>query len=161
MRYVMALAVVLALALIPLGTGSAQQRTAWVAYLSGAEEVPPINTQATGQVTFELNAQRTAITYHVIVNNLNNVMMGHIHVGAAGQNGGVAVWLYPAAPPPVLRPGITSDVLASGTITAANFMGPLQDRQLSDLISLLDSGGAYANFHTQMHGGGEIRGQIR
>src|SRR5262245_17918383 len=96
MRYVIALAVALALALIPLGTGSAQQRTAWVAYLSGAEEVPPINTQATGQVTFELNAQRTAITYHVIVNNLNNVMMGHIHVGAAGQNGGVAVWLYPA-----------------------------------------------------------------
>jgi hypothetical protein len=161
MRYAVALAIILALALIPLDHGAAQQRTAWVAYLSGAEEVPPVNSQATGRVTFELNAQRTSIAYYVFVNNLNNVMMGHIHVGAAGQNGPVAVWLYPAAPPPVLRPGITSDVLATGNITAANLTGPLQGRQLADLINLLDSGGAYANFHTQQFGGGEIRGQIR
>jgi CHRD domain-containing protein len=161
MRYVIALAVVLALALIPLGTGSAQQRTAWVANLSGAEEVPPVNTQATGRVTFELNAQRTSMTYYAFVNNINNVMMGHIHAGAPGQNGAIAVWLYPAAPPPVLRPGITTDVLATGTITAANLTGPLQGHPFTDLINLLDSGGAYANFHTQQFGGGEIRGQIR
>ncbi len=161
MKYTLVVGVVLVLALIPLGTGSAQQRTAWVAWLSGAEEVPAVNTRADGRATFELNAQRTSIVYYVTVNNLNNVLMGHIHVGAAGANGPIAVWLYPAAPPPVLRPGVTSDVLATGTITAANFTGPLQGRQLGDLINLLDSGGAYANFHTQAFGGGEIRGQIR
>jgi hypothetical protein len=161
MRYVVALVAVALLALVPWGAGSAQQRTAWLAYLSGAEEVPRVNTRADGTAVFELNAQRTGIVYYVEVNNLNNVTMGHIHAGAAGQNGAVAVWLYPAAPPPVLRPGITSGVLAAGTITAANLVGPLQGRQLGDLINLLSTGGAYANFHTQAFGGGEIRGQIR
>jgi hypothetical protein len=63
-------------------------------------------------------------------------------------------------------------VLAEGTITAANLIGPLAGHPLSDLIADMESGGAYVNIHTNDgvaptntgpgdFPGGEIRGQIR
>lgn len=87
--------------------------------------------------------------------------MAHIHIAAAGQNGPVVVWLYPSAPPPRLISGITSSDVASGTITAANFDGPLARQPFSALVTALDPGNAYVNAHTSRLPGGEIRGQIR
>jgi hypothetical protein len=109
-----------------------------------------------------MNAAGTAIDYWISVDNIQNVMMAHIHIGAAGQNGPVAVWLYPASAPPVLIPGVVSRMIGSGTITPANFAGgPLAGQPLSALVNALNSGGAYANVHTSQFPGGEIRGQIR
>jgi CHRD domain len=51
-------------------------------------------------------------------------------------------------------------ILSQGTITSANLEGPLKGKQVSDLISLISSGGAYANVHTKQNPKGEIRGQI-
>ena len=62
-------------------------------------------------------------------------------------------------------------VLASGTFTAANLVGPLAGHPLSELISAMRSGGAYVNVHTNDgvaptntgpgdFPGGEIRGQL-
>ncbi len=62
-------------------------------------------------------------------------------------------------------------MLAHGTFTAANLIGPLTGHPLSDLIAALSTGGAYANVHTNDgvaptnsgpgdFPGGEIRGQI-
>jgi hypothetical protein len=42
----------------------------------------------------------------------------------------------------------------------ANLVGPLQGKQLSDLIALLQNGQAYVNVHTEQNPNGEIRGTI-
>ncbi len=143
-----------------MGVATAQQRTSWVAYLSNAEEVPRNNSTATGIASFTVVP--AGVQYWISVYGLQNTQMGHIHIGAAGQNGAVAVWLYPAAPPPVLIPGATSNMIGSGTITPANFAGgPLAGQPLSALINAMNAGNAYANVHTTAFPGGEIRGQIR
>jgi len=51
-------------------------------------------------------------------------------------------------------------VLAEGTITAANLVGPLAGLTLNDLLDAVKAGNAYANIHTTQNPGGEIRGQI-
>ena len=144
--------------------------------LSAAEEVMPAGvvneSNARGNAIFQLNADGTALTYRLIVADIENVFMAHIHRGPAGSNGPVVVWLYPstAAAPGPTGGGRISGVISEGTITAANFIGPLAGQALSALIADLTSGNAYVNVHTNDgvaptntgpgdFPGGEIRGQ--
>jgi hypothetical protein len=52
----------------------------------------------------------------------------------------------------------------SGTITAANVIGPagqgIAATQLAELIRAIRAGAAYANVHSSIWPGGEIRGQL-
>lgn len=130
------------------------------AHLKGREEVPEVETQAQGQAIFKLSRDGSSISYKLIAANVENILMAHIHLAPAGTNGPIVVWLYPSAPPPLLIPGRFSGVLAEGTITAADLMGPLTGLPLEDLVSAMASGGTYVNLHTQQNAPGEVRGQI-
>jgi hypothetical protein len=101
------------------------------------------------------------LRYKLIVANLDNVRMSHIHLAAHGVNGGVVVWLYPSAPPMLPIPGTTNGILAEGVITSANLVGALAGQTVADLVNHLKAGNAYANVHTDQFPGGEIRGQIQ
>ena len=133
----------------------------FTAHLSGGQEVPPVQTLAQGQAVFQLNKSGDELKYWLIVANIDNVLQAHIHMAAAGVNGPVVAWLYPSAPPAVLTPGTSNGVLATGTITAADLVGPLAGMELSELVAAMMAGNAYANVHTTAFPGGEIRGQIR
>ena len=141
------------------GTAAAENDT-YHARLSGQQEAPAVDTRASGQAFFRLSADGTSLHYRLIVANIDDVLMAHIHLAPAGVNGPVAVWLYPAGPPPVLIDGRFQGVLAAGAITSANLVGPLAGQTLEDLLVALESGGAYVNVHTLAFPGGEIRGQI-
>ncbi len=150
-----------------VGAAAAAQKT-YMATLSSAEEVPTNASPATGQAMFELSDDGQSLSYTVTVTNLANVVMGHIHTGARGENGPVVVQLFaPMAP----GGGTKSGQLAQGTITADQLDGPLKGQPLSALIRAMDSGNAYVNLHTndgkEPAGtgpgdlpAGEIRGQI-
>jgi hypothetical protein len=86
--------------------------------------------------------------------------MAHIHLGPVGETGPVVVWLYPDGPPPQEIPGRFDGVLAEGTITSENLVGPLAGATLADLIDEIQAGNAYVNVHTVQNPPGEIRGQI-
>jgi len=141
--------------------------------LRGEEEVPPRETPAVGNAVFHISKDGNSVDYRVIVANIENVFMSHIHMQAPGQNGPIVVWLYPStAPVPgPLGAGRTDGVLAEGTITAANLVGPLAGHPLSDLVDAMSTGRAYVNLHTNdgVDGvdtgagdfpGGEIRADI-
>ena len=141
----------------------------FVTHLSGDNEVPARPTQAQGELKMQLSKDGLSLDYRIISSNISNVTASHIHLGAEGVNGPVVVFFYGNAP---AGGGRTDGVLASGTITAANFVGPLAGHPFGELISALRSGGAYANVHTNDgvaptntgagdFPGGEIRGQIR
>ena len=129
-------------------------------HLSGDQEVPPRETSATGQAIFQLSKDGEELRYKLIVANLNNLRMAHIHVAPAGANGGFVAWLYPPAPPAILKPGTTNGVLQEGVIRKANLVGLLAGKEVSDLVDLIIADSTYVNVHTQLYGGGEIRGQI-
>lgn len=131
-------------------------------HLSGDNEVGPVDTQAQGQAIFKPSADGESLDYKLIVANIDDVLMAHIHVGPADANGPVAVWLYPEdGPPPALIPGRTQGVLAEGTITADDLTGPLTGASMDDLLNEIRAGNTYVNVHTTANPGGEVRGQIR
>ncbi|MFH5832767.1 CHRD domain-containing protein [Halalkalibaculum sp. DA3122] len=131
------------------------------AHLKGSNEVPPVETDAQGQAIFQVSKDGSSIDYKLIVANIENVLMAHIHNAPSGQNGGVVVWLYPQAPPPQLIEGQTQGILAEGTITADELVGSLEGQTLDALISEMKAGNTYVNVHTTQNPPGEIRGQIK
>jgi hypothetical protein len=143
-----------------LQAGNAAASRNFTAHLEGAAEVPAVQTRAQGQAIFKMSADGSAIHYKLIVANIDDVLMAHIHMAPAGSNGGVVVWLYPSAPPPQLIPGRFQGVLAEGTITAADLVGSLSGASLADLETAMRTGNTYVNVHTPANPGGEVRGQI-
>lgn len=154
------LAAALAAIAVPAVGAPATPRVS-VAHLSGGEEVPPVDTRATGQAVFKLSGDGMSLDYRLIVANIENLSMAHIHLGAAGVNGPVVVWLYPSGLPPQPIEGRFSGVLATGTITADDLVGPLAGASLDDLLAEMRDGNTYVNVHTAQLPGGEVRGQIR
>jgi hypothetical protein len=133
----------------------------FIAPMSGAQEVPAADTRARGQTTFRLSADGLELSYRLVVANLHDVTMAHIHRAPAGVNGPVVVWLYPSEPHEQLIEGRSSGVLATGTITADDLVGQLAGGTVEDLVALMRAGETYVNVHTSAYPGGEIRGQIR
>jgi CHRD domain len=143
--------------------------------MEGAQEAPvPRDTQARGNAIYQLSDDGTRIEYRLIVANIENVFMAHIHMAPSGLSGPIVVWLYPGTTPGVTAPlggGRIDGVIAEGSFGAGDLVGPLAGHPLSDLIALLRSGGVYTNVHTNdgdlvVNEGpgdfpaGEIRGQI-
>jgi hypothetical protein len=130
------------------------------AHLDGGQEVPPRETQATGQAVFRLSRDGKELHYKLLVANLENIVQAHIHVAGIGVNGPVVTWLYPSAPPAMLIPGVTNGPLHEGVITDANLVGLLAGSKVADLVDLMAANNTYVNIHTSLYPGGEIRGQI-
>lgn len=130
------------------------------AHLSGRNEVPPVETEATGEAIFRLNKDSSELSYKLIVSNIENVRMSHIHLASEVETGPIVVWLYPSVPPAALISGRFNGILAEGVITDSSLTGPLAGMALSDLIHEFYLGNAYVNVHTNQVGSGEIRGQI-
>jgi glucose/arabinose dehydrogenase len=120
------------------------------------------DSAATGQAIFELSSDGNSIAYQLMVQDINNVTMAHIHISdQPGGNGSPAVWLYPAAPPAVLIPGKFSGILAEGSFTEADLIGPLAGMTISYLLTAIQENRAYVNVHTEQFPAGEIRGQLK
>ena len=132
------------------------------ASLSGAEEVPPINTAGTG--AFEMTIQQGTITFSLTFSDLSSLLsVAHLHFAPSNVAGGVMIFLCGGGGQPDCP--ATTEGTITGTITAANVTGPTtQGINAGDLDSALEAvrdGLAYANMHTTNFPGGEIRGQLR
>jgi hypothetical protein len=119
--------------------------------LSGSEEVPPVQTDATGMI--ELTPMGAdSFAYSVNATNIEGVTAGHVHLGEQGENGPIVVTLFNYDSP-------MNGVSESGTITADKLEGPMAGMQISDLAAAGGNGTLYFNIHTEQNPEGEIRGQ--
>jgi hypothetical protein len=139
----------------------------FVAHLTGAEEVPPRDTDAQGQATFRWNAATGEMRYRLIVADIENVFAAHIHCGPFGANGPVGVTLFMGP----VGGGPVDGVLAAGKLTAADAGNACGWPDLAAAVTAMRSGNAYVNVHTNDgvdppntgpgdFPGGEIRGQV-
>jgi len=140
----------------------------FVAHLSASGEVPSNESLAQGQAIFHLSADGTQLDYKLIAANTDNVVFAHIHLAPAGVNGPVVAFPFgPAA----AGGGRFSGLLAEGTITEDDLIGPLAGQELTDLVDAMLAGNTYVNVHTNDGvapvgtgpgdlPAGEIRGQI-
>jgi hypothetical protein len=130
------------------------------ARLSGAAEVPPVDTRTRGVAVFRLSRDGQALEYDLTAAPVVNPTAGHIHVGATGVNGPVVVHLVNLTQPGGCRRTAAS-LRCSGTITAASLVGPLAGATtLEPLRAAMAAGTTYVNVHTAANPGGEARGQI-
>jgi hypothetical protein len=127
------------------------QEQKFVATLSGQEEVPPTNSQATGMADFIITGENAE--YSVNASNIQGVTAGHIHSGGQGENGPIVVTLFKNDSP-------TNEVSETGSITVDKLEGPMAGKQLTDLVTAMRNGEIYVNIHTEQNPNGEIRGQI-
>lgn len=110
--------------------------------LTGAEEVPPVNTTATGTAHLRLTAERTLYS-KVIVEDLaagDALRFAHVHSGAFGVNGPVEIFLCH-----------TADDFGK------NMVINLTEAQ----YNLLLNDPTYVNAHSNFHPPGLVRGQVR
>ncbi|MCJ7637681.1 MAG: CHRD domain-containing protein [Nitrososphaeraceae archaeon] len=129
------------------------QKEKFNAKLSGQEEVPPVQTTASGMAWFK--PMQDKVWFKVNVTDMQGVTQAHIHTGKVGENGPVVVTLYKSDTPQPIN-----GKLAYGNITANLLEGPMKGKQLSDLATAMSNGSTYVNVHTEKHPNGEIRGQI-
>jgi hypothetical protein len=136
------------------------------AQLRGLNEVPPTTSRATGELRAVLNREQTSISFTLTYDGLSGPPgAAHIHFGPTKVNGGVMVFFCGGGGKPAC-PATTSGTV-TGTITAADIVGPTAQGiaaapagQLADVVRALLTGNGYANIHTAMFAGGEIRGQV-
>ena len=107
--------------------------------MTGAEEVPPIKTSATGTGQVKVGADRSVSGSFTTQGAV--ITAAHIHEGAAGQNGPVII--------PLQKKGDNEWVVPPGAkLTEAQY-------------EAYKAGRLYVNFQSAQHKGGEIRAQIR
>jgi len=131
----------------------------FTAKLSGSNEVPPVTTSGSGSAVFHLSSDGKSLDYQLNLTNMNSVMGVHIHSGKQGVNGPVIAGLFnpSMSGPPT---GAVNGLLKKRTLTSSDLSGSLAGKQISDLVNMIKSGGAYVNVHTSKNQNGEIRGQI-
>lgn len=118
------------------------------AELSGANEVPPSGSTASGSAHLTLNQGQKRICFDIDLTGLDldemvaDVTGAHIHEGVAGTNGGVVV---------NLSSGINSDEDISGCVSSTK-------AQIKEIRK--NPGSYYINIHTLAVPSGEIRGQL-
>ena len=140
------------LAAVPVQAGANRN---FVAPLDGGQEIPPVATNATGLAKFQLSQDGTAVSFKLIVANIDNVVASHIHCGAAGANGPVGVTLFGGGPTSA------NGTLNEGTIAAPNAGNGCGWANLAAVVAAMESGNTYVNVHTLGTLSGEIRGQIK
>jgi hypothetical protein len=163
MRRLLAIASVLVIGAFTTASATASRQGPAIANLTGTQEVittgtsTPGTSLATGLATFRLSEDGQALRYRLSVSQLTGIFQAHIHLNGAGVNGPVVVFLFKAAQPT----GEVNGLLSQGTMTAADFVGPLFGHPFSELLTDIRNGDAYVNVHTlPNHPGGEIRGQV-
>lgn len=124
------------------------------AQLSGDQEVPSIQTNASGMAWF--NSNRDNLKFELNVTALQGITMAHIHYGKQGEIGPPIVPLYKSDNPTILMNG----KLASGNITADMLEESMAGKQIANLTTAMKNGETYVNVHTQQNPTGEIRGHI-
>lgn len=116
-------------------------------------------SNSTGTAKFLVNENNSQISYWINVTGIKKINQAHVHNGTTGQNGDIVVSLLSnsksakgnATPPKI---GF------NGNITKGDLRGPMQGKDISDLITLMGNGSAYVNIHTDKYPKGAIRGQI-
>jgi len=106
--------------------------------LSGANEVPPVQSAASGSGTVTVNPDHT-VSVDLTVTGMN-ATAAHIHEAAAGKNGKVIV--------PLTKEGDN------------HFVSPPGARLTEEQYEAYKRGDLYVNAHSKDHPGGEIRAQL-
>tara|TARA_R110000868_G_scaffold1211_2_gene9313 strand:- start:31209 stop:35264 length:4056 start_codon:yes stop_codon:yes gene_type:complete len=120
------------------------------AFLSGAFEFPVAKTMASGGIVLQLDGDSLFVSgsFNNLMDEFDAAVAGgsHLHIGAAGRTGGIAIELVPT---------LETDKL-SGVYLASDNRFELSSEQKTALMNRE----FYFNLHTKAFASGELRGQV-
>lgn len=160
--------VLMALFALTAVAASAQDPEVLEARLRSYHEVPSVSTSGRGTFHATVSRNSDEIEYTLSYRNLQgNVLQAHLHFAEPGVNGGIMIFLCsnlgngPAGTQPC-PPGPTT---ISGTLTAAGMVNTAASQGISqgqfiEMLRAIRAGAVYANVHSNLFPGGEIRGQV-
>src|SRR5439155_12621704 len=168
MRVKIIVAAFLALALatyVVARPAEGSDKTHFQATLGSYSEVPTNSTTGQGDLDLRVDDSARTITFTLTYSGLAApATAAHIHLGARSTNGSVSVYFCGGGGQGPCPPGTSTEATVTGTITAANVIGPtaqgIQPGEFEKLVAAIRAGVTYANIHNAIFGGGEIRGQI-
>jgi CHRD domain len=161
-------AAALAAATYALAGGSGPGFNHLSATLIGYQEVPSISTTGSATFTADVANDGQSVSWQMSYSALEgNITQSHIHFGQRSVNGGISVFLCtnlgngPAGTQPCPGP---HDGSISGTFGPSDVIGPASQGiaagEWEELVRAIDAGKAYANIHSTVWPGGEIRAQL-
>jgi hypothetical protein len=153
------------LALSMVGAAPALGAEGLSAQLNSYEETPStLNSPGTGVFLGLIDSDETVINYQLFYTDLQGatVLFAHIHFGKPGESGGVVAFLCGGGGKPACP---AAGTLITGSIVAANVQAlagqNLAAGDMAAFVRAIRSGFTYANVHTNVFPGGELRGQIK
>jgi hypothetical protein len=143
---VLVLAVVVAIvAALPAAAQTTSTKCTAYAVLKPGNEVPPSGSQASGATLVHVDGTRVRFTTVIANPAREDFILGHIHVGAAGDNGPPVVDLF----------------MGSSTRRLFTQFDTGAPREAFDPAAFCaNPAGFYVNYHTRAFPGGAIRGQL-
>jgi hypothetical protein len=148
--------------------GVAHAAGSFIATLSGDEEVPPVQTNSSGQAKIVFNTDDTEAGFNVQVRAGIRITQAHIHCAPVGVNGPIVVFLAGLNSQgydvdgfaPWINKATATDtsVIPSDPVTKPACPNIINN--LRDLVAAIRAGNAYVNVHSVEYPEGVIRGQL-
>ena len=169
LRYKLTLAAILVLVVAaPIAItvrADSDDETTFRARLTGFGEVPPKLVDGNGKFTGALSADSTSISWTLTWTGLTGpAQVAHIHFGPPQNTGTPVVFFCGGGGRPACPDGPGHSGSLTGTWTAADVLAvPSQNVAAGDFagfVKILRVHLGYANVHTTLFSGGEIRGQV-
>ena len=145
--------------------GPGKKDRGFEADLSGYNEAPlTLSVAGSGTFEAELNDAGTMLMFTLKYKDLSgNAAAAHVHLGRPGIAGGVMFFLCGGGRKPACPSGTSGTV--TGTVVAADVIGPagqgIAAGEFDEVLAAMRAGATYANVHTALFPGGEIRGRVK
>ena len=120
--------------------------------MTGAQEVPAADPDGSGKAKVDINVDAATICFDLKIDDVGAPNRGHIHIGAAGINGGIVAPLFELVGLPT---DPRNDALESGRLEDCVSADPAV---LAAIVA--NPAGYYVNVHNTRFPGGAIRGQL-
>jgi hypothetical protein len=129
----------------------------FAAILTGKEEVPEIDTYDTGLAVFQpKGSNNNNLKFSIKIAGMDKIKKACLHLGKPHEDGEVVAELYKSETP---QDEVIGD-LCHGKINSFDLKGPLQGKNINDLVTKMEREEAYVNILTEDNPKGKIRGQI-
>jgi CHRD domain len=130
----------------------------FAAILTGKEEIPEIDTYDAGLATFQSQDanNNNDLKFSIKIAGMEKIKKACLHIGKPHENGEVVAELYQSETPL----GEVVGDLCHGKLNSYDLRGPLQGKNINDLLNKMQKEEAYVNILTEDSPNGKIRGQI-
>lgn len=140
----------------------AQNATKYKSKLTGDNVVPPVNTTAVGKATFFIDKDH--LWWKLNLTGITDATKAHIHMAKKGvnaTNGTIVANLLKSLDQKPKIAKTKQGVIIKGSIDATELLGPMKDKNFTDIQSAINNGTLQLDLHTKKHLDGELRGTIK